>query len=101
MIVCKVRPSGVYLLLSDYRFVATNAQLRPFISDLRHTLAHGVFAQRDDRRSGFYDLEVGGNCFYIHVYHELRTVYLLARFLPEPAARPRYESEFQVLQNVG
>jgi hypothetical protein len=101
MIVYAVRPSGVYLRLSNYRIVAINPNVRRFISDLQDVLARGVFAQRDNTRSGFYDIETGRNCFYIHVYHELRTVYLLARFLSEPAARPRQESEFQMLQNVG
>ena len=101
MIVYRVRPSGVYLRLSNYRIVATNAQVRPFIPDLQDVLAHGALAQRDNARSGFYDVEVAGNCFYIHVYHELRTVYLLARFLSQPAEHRCQESEFEVLQNVG
>ena len=100
MLVYTVRPSGIYLRLSDYRIVPAKTAVRRFVSDLQGILAQGVFAQRDNKRFGFYDIEVDEDCFYIHVYHETRTVYLLARFLSRPVADPCPESALQLPQSV-
>jgi hypothetical protein len=51
------------------------------VNDLRNFLTVGGFAQLDPRRANFYELEICGHTFYIHVSPINGDVTLLARWL--------------------
>jgi len=100
MIAYMTRPSGIYLRLFTYRIVPANVGLRRFVSDLEETLSQGVLAQRDENRDAFYEVTVAGRCLYIHVYHEGKTVYLLASFSSEPLANHGAAPNAQMSESV-
>jgi hypothetical protein len=80
-----VQGLAVCLRLPNYSVVALRPELGCFASELREALAQGVLVSADEKRGDFYDVELAGGCLYIHVYTEKRIVYLVARFLPDPA----------------
>ena len=67
----------VSLVATGYRIVSLNSKLAGFRESLKKTLAEGTLARADQNRDGFYEVEVGGRCFYIHIYDALKTVYLV------------------------
>ena len=54
------------------------------VNDLRNLLTEGGCAERDPRRENFYELENGGNTFYIHISPITGDVMLLAKWLSSP-----------------
>ena len=54
------------------------------VNDLRSLLISGQCAQRDPHRENFYEIENGGNAFYIHVSPINGDVMLLAKWLTSP-----------------
>jgi hypothetical protein len=54
----------------------------PAVEDALH---NGVPAIRDPRRPEFYEFEIAGNWYYIHIPTRITGVYLVAA-LPKPAA---------------
>jgi hypothetical protein len=54
------------------------------VNDLRSLLTAGGCAQRDPHRENFYELENGGNTFYIHVSPINGDVVLLAKWSSGP-----------------
>jgi hypothetical protein len=54
------------------------------VNDLRSLLTEGGCAQRDPHRENFYELENGGNAFYIHVSPINGDVVLLAKWSNVP-----------------
>jgi len=50
------------------------------VNDLRSLLTAGGCAQRDPHRENFYEIENGGNAFYIHVSPINGDVVLLAKW---------------------
>ena len=67
----------VSLVATGYRIVSLNSKLAGFRESLKKTLAEGTLARADQNRDGFYEVEVGGRCFYIHIYDAMKTVYLV------------------------
>ena len=62
---------------TGYKVVSLNTRLAGFRESLKRTLAEGTLARADQNRDGFYEVEVGGRCFYIHIYDAMKTVYLV------------------------
>ena len=67
----------ISLIATGYRIVSLNSKLAGVRESLKKTLAEGTLARADQNRDGFYEVEVGGRCFYIHVYDAMKTVYLV------------------------
>lgn len=65
------------------------SELRGFIPLLKEALARGVVVSKDVTRRDFYDVELNGLCFYIHVYAKMRVVYLIGMFPSEAIADRR------------
>ena len=56
------------------------------ISTVETALSKGVCGFPDMKRSGFYDVEIAGRWFYIHIPDRLPRVYVVAAY---PPARPQ------------
>jgi hypothetical protein len=80
---------ATYLRLPNYSVVALKPEQTRFVSELREALAQGVLVSADEKRDDFYDVELAGGCFYIHVYSAKRIVYLVARFMSDQQEGPR------------
>lgn len=50
------------------------------VERLRRALASGAPFRKDRKRKRFYEVEVGSECFYIHVMDDAQKVLLLARW---------------------
>src|SRR6476660_648873 len=48
------------------------------LSQLENALQCGVVATKDPNRSGFYDIEVAGHWYYIHIPERLPRVYVVS-----------------------
>ena len=66
------------LLKTDRPVVAINVLMRHYLPALEAVLRRGVTAIADPRRSGFYELDTGGNWYYIHIPSRIAGVYLIA-----------------------
>jgi hypothetical protein len=75
-------------------------ELRRFIPDLSEVLSDGVFGWEEENRSNFYDIELASGSFYIHVFDQARTVYLIARFVPEVAFDRNEKPALERLQSL-
>ena len=45
---------------------------------LSEALAEGVDAERDTKRAGFFEVDMGHAWFYFHIAHKLGRIYLVA-----------------------
>ena len=73
------------LLKTDRPVVAINVLMRHYLPALEAVLRRGVTAIADPRRSGFYELDTGGNWYYIHIPNGRAHVYLIAASRESPA----------------
>jgi hypothetical protein len=66
------------LLKTDRSVVSLNAALRHYVPALKAALSRGVQAVPDPKRSGLYEIEIGGDWYYISVPKPNSSVYLIA-----------------------
>lgn len=63
---------------ANYSIVPLNSALAAYIPELDDALIAGLEARPDDNREDFYDIELAGGWYYVHVCEAVRTVYLVA-----------------------
>jgi len=66
------------LLKTDRSIVSLNAALRHYVPALKAALSRGIQAVPDPKRSGLYEIEIGGDWYYISVPKPNSSVYLIA-----------------------
>ena len=71
-----VECDAMWLQLQDYHVIPLNERLDG--SELEQAIQRGIPARPDLRRNDFYDVELGCGRAYVHVHHDLQTVYLIA-----------------------
>jgi len=71
-----VENDAICLQLRNYHVIPLNERLDR--SELERAISRGVTAYPDLRRNGFYEIELDDRRVYVHVHHDLRTVYLVA-----------------------
>ena len=70
---------AIWLQLQNYHVMPLNPGLEGCIEVMRGI--HGrIPACPDLHRNDFYDVELDDGCAYVHVRHDLKTVYLVAYF---------------------
>jgi hypothetical protein len=85
-------------LRTDRPIVPMNAGMWTYLPELEATLHRGVHAVADNRRVGFYDIEIGSNWYYIHIPSRISGVYLVAAG-SKPLTKPVCEE--RMLAGVG
>src|SRR5262249_20236429 len=78
-----VKPEGnaadtVWLQLPDYHVVGLKPGFADPATKLEQAIHKGIRAHPDLTRSDFFDVELENTWFYVHVYADTRTVYLIA-----------------------
>ena len=75
-------------LRTDNRVFPLNASMCTHLAGVQTALHHGVIAVADASRPGFYEIEIGGKWYYIHIPNGSAQVYLVAarREAPESSA---------------
>ena len=71
-----VECDAIWLQLQNYHVTSLNERLDG--SELERAIQRGIPARPDLCRNDFYDVELDGRQAYVHVHHDLQTVYLIA-----------------------
>jgi len=74
-----VQCDAIWLRLQNYRVMPLNHRLDGSI-ELERAIQRGIPACPDLNREDFYEVELDGRSAYVHVRHDLETVYLVAYF---------------------
>jgi hypothetical protein len=72
--------TGSFLQLDPVTIEDVRGAGEEAVARLRQALAGGAPFRKDRKRKRFYEVEVGRECFYIHVMDDARKVLLLARW---------------------
>lgn len=72
--------TGSYLQLDPVTIDDIRGAGEAAVERLRRALACGAPFRKDRKRKRFYEVEVGAECFYIHVMDDAQKVLLLARW---------------------
>jgi len=65
-------------LRTDRPVIPTNTATWHHLLVVEKALQHGLFAAPDPKRPEFYEIEVNGNWYYIHIPSRIAGVYLIA-----------------------
>jgi len=72
-----VQCDAIWLQLENYHVMPVNRRLKGHI-ELERAINRGIPACPDSRREDFYEVELDDRWAYVHVRHDLQTVYLVA-----------------------
>jgi hypothetical protein len=67
-------------LKSSIRYAVGSSVASDVLSTVGTALSKGVCGIPDMKRSGFYDVEIAGRWFYIHIPDHLSKVYVVAAY---------------------
>jgi hypothetical protein len=70
--------TGEWLKSSDPVIPVGSSVASDVLGSLRAALSRGVAGIPDLKRTGFYDIEIAGRWFYIHIAEHLQRVYVVA-----------------------
>lgn len=70
-------PSTTWLR-TDRPVIPVNPAAWNHLSELESALQQGVAAIPDSHHTGFYEIEIGDNWYYVHVPSRLHAVYIVA-----------------------
>ena len=77
-------------LRTDHPVVSINSSHNNHVRTVAAALHCGLVAIADRNRPGFYDIEIGGNWYYIHIPNRIARVYIVAargeasKLVPQP-----------------
>jgi len=75
-------------LRTDHPVIPVNPSIWEHLHDVESALHLGVLATADTKRTGFYEIEVGDNWYYIHIPSRIAGVYLVAAGKSPISVRP-------------
>jgi hypothetical protein len=70
--------SSTHWLRTDHPVSSMSASMWRYLPAVEDALHHGIAAVPDKNRPEFYEIEVGGHWYYIHIPTRIAGVYLIA-----------------------